>query len=445
MNIFTKVVDRWRKVKLAFFKIGGVWKPIRHAYVKKAGQWKLSYSRPRIDIYAIGLIQTVIPSDMRGVWFNNAHHITGVANRSWTVGLIGADGFIFNQETFDLHSSGDIPLGTARAQAMASKLNGLPAGQLFFIVTYDEPATNRLLGGLPAALYRVGVSPNIIEKMQYRSAYLILGRVGRRCYYENYIGKVTGQGNDDGDPMAMVALKFFVEEGQPKIQEATMVATFNGLIASEDFISGDDLAAQIGLTAGVSINSTTAWMSFTRHGKKLFVPQYPLRSSSNWQHLYAAGAVFGDGTVGVRPNAIATAVLQNKRVTIGGKEYIVRLLKGTAGGHTYTSTAEDLGNDTRLGFNSEWNDLHYLITNDPTIVNYDGPKITFLYSPADLGFTPDPSNGPRIRFCQEVNANLGGQTMARGNTNNVTDVIPNRLYDTTSTANTWVPCLELVE
>lgn len=445
MKIFTKVAAVWRSVGLLYVKHLSIWREARMVYVKVNGKWEMAYSRPRIFLYALGLAQTVVDISNRGVWFNNNQHQSGVAGRSYTLGVFDDKGFIIRQTTFDIHSDADPGFGLQQAQLFASKLNELQTGQLFFIISFDEPKTNRMLGGLPEAMYRVGVNVKIFENIQYRSAYAILGRVGRAPYYENYIGIPVEELDGNGDRKAAIVCRFILENGNPIVYGSTPIATFDGEVASADFIDGDTLAAQIGLTAGTSINSNTPWLSFTRHSKKIYIPKLPLRGSVNWEMLYNAGAVFGDDTVGVRPNQIATAVLQNKRVTIAGKTYIVRLLKGTNGGQTYDRFTDDSGNDSWLGYNSEWNDLHYLITSDLTIIRYTGPKIADPYTPAQLGFTPNPSTGPRIRFCQEVNVNLGGQTMARGNTNNVTDVIPDRLYNTTSTANAWVPCLELVE
>ena len=445
MKTLTKLAGVWKEVRRIYTKKRTSWREVRHVYAKANGKWELVFSRPSIMLRAHGLLQNVEQQAIRGVWFNGNQHQTGVAGRSWTLGLIDANGFVTFQETYDVHSNAVVDAGTIAAQNLAAKLNSLENDQLFFLITYDEPATNRMLGNLPQAMYRVGVSQSIFEKIAFRGAYLFLGRVNHRLYYENYIGNPNPEQDTDGDPRAALNVSFYVEKGQPLIYDYSPVAAFLGEVAAADFITGDALAAQVGLTAGTSFSSNSPWLSFTRHGKKLFIPKLPLRQTTNWLDLYNAGLVFGDDTIGVRPSSVATGVLQNKRVTIAGKTYIVRLLKGSAGGKTYVTPAAQNGNDLPLGYDSEWNDLYYLITNDPLITNYHGPKIANPYTPTDLGFTPNPSSGPRIRPCQEINADLAGTMLSRGNTNSSARLASDRLYNTTSTASAWTPCLELVE
>lgn len=66
-------------------------------------------------------------------------------------------------------------------------------------------------------------------------------------------------------------------------------------------MNGNNLALAIGLAGGTAINSDTAWMKFSRNGEIYLVPVKPLRHSTTWNQIYAAGAVYGDGTVGMTP------------------------------------------------------------------------------------------------------------------------------------------------
>lgn len=218
---------------------------------------------------------------------------------------------------------------------------------------------------------------------------------------------------------------------------------FNGEIPWTEFIDGDTLASVVGLTAGTSINSDSPWLSFNYYGKKLFVPKLPIRQGTSWLALYNAGVVHGTGAIGTKP-AQNTGVLQNKRVTIADKTYIVRLLKGTGGGDTYVLNASDAGTDKPLGFDSEWNRLFYLITVDSKIVSYTGPKIPNPYTPADLGLSPATGNASTFRVVQEIRDTLNGNYVARGTLATVTGVQPGRTHTDTSTAQGWTPCLELV-
>lgn len=65
--------------------------------------------------------------------------------------------------------------------------------------------------------------------------------------------------------------------------------------------NGANLALNIGLSAGTSINSETAWMKFSRKGEVYLVPVKPLRHSVSWNAIYNQGAVYGTGGTGVNP------------------------------------------------------------------------------------------------------------------------------------------------
>lgn len=66
-------------------------------------------------------------------------------------------------------------------------------------------------------------------------------------------------------------------------------------------MSASNLALAAGITQGIVQNDKTAWMKFHRDGEILLVPVKPLRSRISWNHIYDAGAVYGDGTIGVNP------------------------------------------------------------------------------------------------------------------------------------------------
>ena len=71
--------------------------------------------------------------------------------------------------------------------------------------------------------------------------------------------------------------------------------------AGSQAFNGANLALNIGLSAGTSINSETAWMKFSRRGEIYLVPVKPLRHSVTWNAIYNQGAVYGTGGVGVNP------------------------------------------------------------------------------------------------------------------------------------------------
>ena len=77
--------------------------------------------------------------------------------------------------------------------------------------------------------------------------------------------------------------------------------TIEGNTVGREEMSASNLALSLGITQGVVQNDDTAWMKFHRDGDILFHPVKPLRSRISWNHIYEAGAVYGDGTVGINP------------------------------------------------------------------------------------------------------------------------------------------------
>ncbi|MCF8012713.1 MAG: hypothetical protein K9L56_15710, partial [Clostridiales bacterium] len=121
----------------------------------------------------------------------------------------------------------------------------------------------------------------------------------------------------------------------------TMDAGFFGIIPASDFITGDQLASNLGITQGTSQFPNTNWLKFAFNGKILITPQKTIRNSISWDHIYLAGAVYGDGLTAGEAGAehhnltsssgtSLTATAQNASVTINGKTYKVRLFRGAA-------------------------------------------------------------------------------------------------------------------
>ena len=125
----------------------------------------------------------------------------------------------------------------------------------------------------------------------------------------------------------------------------TLEHGYYGEVEAESFITGDQLATQVGLTAGVSINSDAGWLKFSLDYRTLFVAKKPFRHSITWNELDAIGAVFG-----------------TTQITINGKQYKVRLLKGRGDG---LSTTISDGFDTLPTHGSEWNRLMYHVSGKP--------------------------------------------------------------------------------
>lgn len=74
-----------------------------------------------------------------------------------------------------------------------------------------------------------------------------------------------------------------------------------GMINDTTDYNGNNLALEIGLSAGSSFNSDITLMKFSRNGKVLYVPLTGYRHSIPWDSIYEAGAVYGTGDEGFLP------------------------------------------------------------------------------------------------------------------------------------------------
>ncbi len=110
-------------------------------------------------------------------------------------------------------------------------------------------------------------------------------------------------GIDDytGSPGGKVILKGDKEYGfLGFVQPEDMGDLLGNPDGSQEF-NGVNLAAAVGITQGTAINSNTPWMKFFSGNDIIFVPVKPIRHSTTWNSIYNAGAVYGDGTIGVNP------------------------------------------------------------------------------------------------------------------------------------------------
>ncbi len=89
------------------------------------------------------------------------------------------------------------PVG--ECNAMAAALNTIDSGHICVVFTFDEPLSNRLLGNLPAAMYRNGASKAVwgSPAFQYRGAYILIGigGCGEGNGAEVYAGAVSSDVN----------------------------------------------------------------------------------------------------------------------------------------------------------------------------------------------------------------------------------------------------------
>lgn len=87
----------------------------------------------------------------------------------------------------------------AQCNAMAAALNSIDSAHLSLVFTNDEPQGNRLLGDLPAAMYRNGASQKVwgSPAFRYRGAYILvgIGGCGEGNGAEFYAGAVDSDVN----------------------------------------------------------------------------------------------------------------------------------------------------------------------------------------------------------------------------------------------------------
>ena len=225
-----------------------------------------------------------------------------------------------------------------------------------------------------------------------------------------------------------------------------------GEVSAANLFTGVELASILGVTEGVSHNSDAGWLKFASNGKVLFVAKQTLRHSISWDHIYSRGLVYGTDDTGKAPRG--TLVNQRTTVTVGGNEYIVRLLTGAESDPFPESdplffTADMV--DMDVGGGSEWNDLIYRVHVDiPTSDGTDGmradrhggPQVGdnwTNYSNADLNVAV--GNG-RYTWCQEQSDITSSSRVLRG-TDDVA-IFSRILANGATSPDGWRPVLELI-
>lgn len=137
--------------------------------------------------------------------------------------------------------------------------------------------------------------------------------------------------------------------GSQKLLRGDWKRGYFGRVSIANFITAADLSTAVGYTTG-SVNTDanlSHWLKFVFNGKILFIPIAYVRSSATWRSLYDAGLVYGTDTIGSWPSGATSmagaSVLQNKKVTIAGRQYRVRLM-----------TNSDLATDQYAANDAAW-------------------------------------------------------------------------------------------
>jgi hypothetical protein len=195
---------------------------------------------------------------------------------------------------------------------------------------------------------------------------------------------------------------------------------YYGEVTSDTFINGNDLATQIGLTAGTAFNSDAGWLKFSLDYKTLYVAKRPFKYGISWNSINAIGAVKG-----------------TSNITINGKLFLVRLLKGRS------VAGRGSGYDLANTHNSEWNRLMYHVSVSPNRGNATSEGISVgdwaQFSNTELGILK--GNGGAT-WTQDLNS---GYATSRVYDNASVAYVTDDLPTSAIAFYGWRPCLELVE
>lgn len=191
----------------------------------------------------------------------------------------------------------------------------------------------------------------------------------------------------DGHEEISEELEYFVEilngPGPQELIGGDMTAGFFGEVPTTELFNGDQLAATLDLTDGVSQFSDEPWLKFAIDDKIIYVSKKPYRHSLSWNELNSKGLVYGDSEI--------------SNIQFNQYEMNVRLLK--------CASSDPFTDNTGVG--SEWNRLIYKVhVDDP-----DGTPWA-NYTNSDLNIA---SGAGRYKWGQEKNANNSSEAVTRGN------------------------------
>lgn len=181
----------------------------------------------------------------------------------------------------------------------------------------------------------------------------------------------------------------------------TLALGYYGEVAGADFITPAQLRTAANIVTGFAQNDDSTWLKFSKDGKPLYVSKKAIQRNVTYEHLNALGAIKG-----------------TKIVTIGGKQYKLRVLKGAAGDPSSTP-------------GGEWNDLIHRVHSGA------GGERWANFTDADLALGLVDGG---VNICQEAYSGAAGW-VCRGYPNTVSGLwyiqpnTPNNYYG-------WRPVLE---
>ena len=207
----------------------------------------------------------------------------------------------------------------------------------------------------------------------------------------------------------------------------TMAAGYFGTVPSSEFISGEALAAEVGVSQGTAQHSNVDWFKFAYEGEILFRPMRAIRHSVTWNALDVAGCIYGNTTI-----------------TIDGLTYRVRLMRGAL---TNPSNYTD---PDRGAIGSEWNQLMLPIHeraadqswNYPQYAGPNVPNWGIGLTDWDLLTHNSLGDGSDV-WCQEARGGLTVNRVTRGGLG-VSNSRSFYIMDDGSSRG-WAPVLELIQ
>lgn len=218
--------------------------------------------------------------------------------------------------------------------------------------------------------------------------------------------------------------------GNRRLLAGNMQAGWFGEVPASDFITGDELANLVGITAGTSQYSDEPWLKFAYKGSVLIVSKKPIRYNLTWDNINAANCVYGD-----------------KTIDIGDKKYQVMLMRGIGEDVQPNPKTLNQAYNGAACHNSMWNKLMLPIHQKAPdtwryLDNVKSPTENWNvgYTDADLVTNSSGGNGS-YSWCQETIYEWDARS-TRGRSG----VSFSDAYFSYSTNNDygWRPCLQLI-
>jgi hypothetical protein len=216
--------------------------------------------------------------------------------------------------------------------------------------------------------------------------------------------------------------------GNRRLLAGNMQAGWFGEVPASDFITGDELARMIGLTAGRSQYSNEPWLKFAYKGSVLLVSKKPIRYDISWNNINAANCVYGDKTIDIKV-----------------RKYKVMLMRGIGEDVQPNPKTLNKAFDGAAYHNSMWNKLMLPIHQKapsswsyPSNVKSPTENWNVGYTDADL--CTNKVNGS-YSWCQETVFNDSSRISRGGN--GVSKSYSEKMYFSNEYCG-WRPCLQLI-